>query len=208
MNDEPNFNTHPDEWRAWRQARADAYVAAGHKTSFGFWRELHEDLEHGPGPSGRIYSNTDSKKKTTEPITTTFDPPIDISDLIEAAKNSPQPTYSIEEKVADLASFGLLEEQAVEPYLKLVAIHLAQAYDADLAGGVAGLDKAFNNWVERFQVDELTRITLEFESYISDKSEAQSWFEAKALLTESTPLGYAQKCYTDINYLFQNTSTN
>ena len=205
---EPNFNTDPDEWRAWRKAQADAYVAAGHKTSFGFWRELHEDLEHGPTHNPEVSRREKPKQKG--PQVTTFDPPINIGDLLrperadspERPDSSAQKTYVIDERVADLASFGLLDEQAVEPYLKLVVIHLAQSFNAELAGGASTLNKAFTKWAEHFKVEELTRITLEFDTVLTDRSDAESWFADRAYEAKLEPLSYAKSCYEDVKYLF------
>lgn len=198
---EPDFNTDPDKWRAWRKARADAHVAAGHKTSFGFWQELHEDLEHGPEHNPEISRRQKPKQKG--PQVTTFDPPINISHLLSSSDNTDQKPYIIDERVADLASFGLLDKQAVEPYLKLVAIHLAQSFNAELAGGSVALTKAFNKWVENFKVEELTRITLEFDAVLTDRSDAESWFVDRAYAAKLEPLDYAKSCYKEVTYLFE-----
>jgi len=201
MNDEPDFNTNPEEWRVWRQRQADAYIKAGHKTSFGFWQELHEDLEHGPTYNPEISRRKKPKQKG--PQVTTFDPPINISHLLRPTDATTQKPYRIDERVTDLASFGLLDEQAVEPYLKLVVIHLAHSFNADFAGGSAALTKAFSKWAEYFKVEELTRITLDFETYITDRSDAESWFADRAYAANLEPLEYAKSCFEDVKDLFE-----
>lgn len=183
---EPDFKKHPDEWRSWRYRQADKYTESGGKTSFGFWRDLHEDIRFGPS------SPPPPPKKQFFPIKKRGDPETNIFRL--AADNKKRhDSYPVATRVQDLVSFGLLPEGAAKPYLDLAALYLHMTqFKKHQIVTPEDLDQALENWAAHHGVEEKTKITLAFDDYI--RPEDYKWLKKQAKKNETSILQWVARC--------------